>query len=525
MSVGAAVLLTCLSCSDMLTDIERSLSSASFDVPDLLFWGAAKVDSTSNEKKPRSSQNLDITILPSVITAGSELIKSGMELVKQHRDLKFQRERFAIDLTDRWKVFEATRAFQRELVQIEYQQQLQLVGYERQTALGVEEFKRILDNFPWRTSPSVLLNTYRDYGRAGRPLPLLVIIAPPSIDSDTSPSLVNTLPMIERSLAEEIRQFLHKYSRRRRAVKFLSGVWDSKRLHSEAAIENLFSLLKPIPVLIIESEADQRFLNMRAYFWGLQGEDLSPASKPILSKFPYRDILNEFAKEDALRWRAEKDKFTQAGRQDDYLREVGGNDDLNLATLENEIADGKAGIVRPRDYRINSEHVERLSQFLALCHCIIAGMTTDIYNLCNFQNPPLLPALLRELPWGAMDSSLGPQVVQTIVSSYQEAYSMLEGHLSHWLPDLYIQLGLGLAHLPEKSWALDQIHRSIEAWLSARGEPKRIGLLEVVGAAIRERDYEFAKNLRKAFAAVGDQKSVGLIRGILEMEEPSLEMV
>lgn len=92
----------------------------------------------------------------------------------------------------------------------------------------------------------------------------------------------------------------------------------------------------------------------------------------VISRLPYRDILYEFTKADARKWKEDRAKQLRDGRSLEEV-EADGDDEINRRTLEKEEADARLDILRPRHYRIKDEHYEKLGQFLVTCHCLTAG--------------------------------------------------------------------------------------------------------------------------------------------------------
>lgn len=467
---------------------------------------------------------IPITALPEVIKSGTDLIREGLSLIKQHREINLAKDLHSREMEFRNRTFEEIKLFQKEQMQQHYREQLKLAAFNRETAIGIEEYKRIIDTLPLRAAPTTILQSYREKANRNQPLPLLVIIAPPRIDYDRSSAPeASNFPAIEMSLSQEIRYFLRFFEQNNRPVKFLPGLWETKMFHSEAAVENIVSIFKAIPVLLLESEANQHFLNLRAFSWGLFGAEPGVSSQMILSKFPYRSVLNEFAREDARRWKPDRDKYLEMGKSRSHIRAVGKEDDKNLMILEEESMDHDHGINRPREYVHTARHVERLTQFLGVCHNLTIGLAIDSYSLFNFQKPPILPHVLPHLGGASAGSAVPPELVQQLVASYCYTYEQVVPELSHWLPTLYLDLASAFTQSIGVECIRDLIERSIDAWLNASGIFRKLPLEEAVALALEHRDYLFVKRVRDALLSVSDVKTAGRISLLLQKERPSLE--
>jgi len=185
-------------------------------------------------------------------------------------------------------LFEERKKLDIELQRRSHEFQLQLAVLEWQMTRQTDEYKRILDNHPWRLYPDTIQQFYNQYQDSSKPVPPLVIISPPEVDFDKFPNVASGFPKMEKGLAEELRRFLQNHypiEHPQRPTHFVGGMWDTKRLHSETTVMHLFHLLNSVPTFILESEVDGDYFNFRIASWDMGEEKYY--YNPILSQFPY----------------------------------------------------------------------------------------------------------------------------------------------------------------------------------------------------------------------------------------------
>ncbi|RUR83519.1 WD40 repeat domain-containing protein [Chlorogloeopsis fritschii PCC 9212] len=402
------------------------------------------------------------------------------------------------------------RKEQQELAVFYRQTQLQIATQEQETALKLPEVEKIFDSWPLRLYPSQILNSVTTERK-----PLKIFLAPPKVkfdNFDTRPEEIYT--NIELILAEGLRDFLGKhYSLQNlvRPTEFLAGAWESKRFHSESSIKALFGILKTEPVLILESEADGDYLNFRIGYWGIEQEHYYYKT---ISRIPYREIIQQSAKNRALEWRKIRDELIALGENLEEINYLGRENAINLALLEKEEKWKAKGIDVSKlslQYQVNRQDFEQLCQVLITCHCLVAGWVADVYHLVHHDVPPFLPDLLPSL----INSPVDLQSLQAIAEGYQQIYQALETERRDWIPELALQLAHSFSHLSDRSLARQQLEYSIKTWLQLRqiGAVQVNNPLQIMRSAARIEDTEYFQKLREYFAAIGD------IQGITQVEE------
>ena len=451
----------------------------------------------------------------------SERAKELQTFIQRAEDVRLQKN---LDF-QRWSL-EQEKALQLELLERNHTLQRELVAYQRQTSLKVVEEQKRLENSPIWLVASDILNSHPEH----EIMPLRVFFAPPRLQFERftkATANAKRFPDVELTLAEGLRQFFRSYSTAGRTIDFLAGAWVSKSFHSEASIKALFGVLKSEPTLVLESEVDGDYLNFRIGYWGLNW--LNYRYEPIISRLPYRDILYESAKTRARQWLRTRKKLIAAGEKPEDVDKLYGKENVNnLQTLLREHRFRAAGIDASElelSYSINKKDFEALGQFLIIYHCVFAGLVADEYFLMQYNLPPLLPELIPGLTANVPDTEVVQELMQSIVLYYQKIYQALERERSSWGAELALDLALSLAHLPDKSWAKQQIVRSGKAWLELRGllPPDDVQvqdinvaaqalapLLQAIKLSLRREDIEYAQKLNQCLAAIGEEQRLNV---------------
>lgn len=408
---------------------------------------------------------------------------------------------------------ESEKRQQQKFLVYQYETQLKIAQQQRETALQLPEVHKIAENWPLRLSPSQILESHKTNGRT----PLKIFLAPPAVKFDKFDSHNEEIPEFELMLAEGLRQFINQHYSLHcpfRPTEFLAGAWDSKRFHSESSIKALFGTLKTEPILILESENEGNSLNFRIAYWGLgQGNYFYKT----ISRLPYKQILEESAKSRALAWKKIRDELLALGESLEEINNLGKDNVRNLAILQKEEQWRNQGIDISNlglRYQINNQDYEKLCQVLITCHCLVAGWVADVYHLVHHNLPALLPKLLPSL----LEDVLDFQSVEAIVTGYKQVYQALEANRRYWIPELALQLAQSLSHLPNRSWAEEQVKYSITTWLELRQVSLQeiTNPLEAMQSALKIEDEEYVSNLREYFGKIGDRDSILMIERLLE---------
>ncbi|WP_413173039.1 WD40 repeat domain-containing protein [Anabaena azotica] len=392
--------------------------------------------------------------------------------------------------------------------------QLKIANQEKETAIKLPEVHKILDSWPLRLYPSQLLEVSHNNKRT----PLKLLIAAPQIQFDKF-DLQNSQVTneIELKLAEGLREFINNHyslHHPERPIEFLAGAWDSKRFHSESSIKALFSGLKKQPTLILESEKDGDYFNFRIAYWGLGQENYYYKT---ISRLPYRQILQESAKNRALEWRNIKNQLLSLGEDLEVVNNLGGERNFNLELLEKVEKWESQGIDVNQlswEYKITNQDWQHLYQVLITCHCLVTAWVTDAYYLVNYDVHPLLPDLLPSL----LNEAINLQSLQVITDSYKQVYQALKNERIAKIPELALQLAQGLSDFSNSHWSREQVDYSIDTWLQMR----QVSITEVTHPlkamllAVKIEDETYINKLKEYFAAVGDDENLVYVENILE---------
>ena len=376
-----------------------------------------------------------------------------------------------------WKL-EQEQELQRELAHYNRETQQLMATFQRETTLKLPEVNKLYETWPLRIVPLQILNDQTTGGNS----PLRVIIAPPEVDSDKFGATVAGVPKLEKALAEGLRHFLGKHyplEHAQRPVEFLGGAWDAKRFHGETSIKALFSMLNSEAVLVLESEIDGDYLNMRFAYWA--AGQARYAYVPVVTRFNYRELVYESAKARARKWQVPHDLLKQQGKDPKKLNEI---DTHNLEVLQEDEQLAQFGVdvsQLPPRYRLRSDDFEPLSQFLSLNHCLVAGLLADVHHLLQHDVAPVSPQWLQTwIADGVVAESLQP-----VVTALQSVLHGLATERPAWAADVSVELASHLAVLPDKTWATAVVTDSLQYWLQSRGEQTIPDTLEARIAATR----------------------------------------
>lgn len=393
----------------------------------------------------------------------AELEKFRQQVQKElnERNLQFQA----------WRL-EQEQTLQKELAGYARETQLMIAEFQRETARQQPEVNKLFEAWPLRLVPLQLLN---DQAAQGNP-PLKVVIAPPEVDFDKFGSSNTNTPRLEKSLAEGLRQFFNQHyplHHAERAIEFIGGAWDAKRFHGEASIKALFSMLKSEPLLVLESEIDGDYLNIRFAYWGSAQAQYTYV--PVVSRFKFRELVYESAKERARQWKDKRDKLLALGKNPS---EVNKRDTHNLAILEEEEQLAELGIdlsqAQPR-YQLDTADFEVLNQFLLLNHQLVAGLVADTHHLLQHETKPALPQWLPEL----LAAGVQADNLQPFLDAYQQVLHTIALERPAWAADLALDLAKHLTHTEQRPWVEQALQASLLYWLRARGQatPKDLPVL------------------------------------------------
>ncbi len=467
--------------------------------------------SSPNDKIKEVPSLLVGKVVDSLITGVFDLAHTYITTQANHegdetqKELESQLERLRQENRQQFQsvLFEQQKLIQKELLIYKHNEQLKSAAQQRETALQSAFAYKLVDNWPLRIVPAFILDSYHkdDY------IPLRIINVPPIINLEQFGSAAKDFSRIDKYLVEGLRNFLHQHyslNNSIRPVELLDGAWSRKRYHGGSSIKALFEMLKSEAILILESEIDGDYLNFRLGYWDLGQTQYSYT--PIISRYPYRELIYESAKNRAQKWKAFQQKLKDMGQDP---KEVNQLDSYNLEVLELEKILEKSGLdvsKLPRRYQVNHEDLETFAEFLLICNCLVAAWVADIHHLIQANVPPQLPQLLPELIQYIPDW----QVIRVIVNGYQEIYQALEYEYLEQMPDMALELAHTLQYLPDKSLAKQQIDYSVKCWLKLRGITNletATNPLELMHPLLTVADREYVEKLQSCLAEVEDEQT------------------
>ncbi|MBF2020549.1 MAG: WD40 repeat domain-containing protein [Hydrococcus sp. C42_A2020_068] len=378
---------------------------------------------------------------------------------------------------------------------------LQIAERSRQTMLQLPEIYKILEHWPLRLLPAQLLDASHPNGL----LPLRIFLSPPQFPSDRLEARE-----IEQKLAQQLRKFLNQYyplHSQDRPTEFLDGVWKSQGVRGECSVKVLFWMLRAAPSLILESEVEGDFLNVRLAYWSSQQENYYYKT---LLKLPYKSLLEESAKNRARTWKNTRNRLLALGKNAEQVKRLGGDNAINLAILEEAEALQSAGIALGELrflYQLNRKDWEDLCQLLGICYCSIAGWVVDLHYLVKDDIPPRFPEWLPQLIQEASGLPSFQSAIQATISIYPQILEEIGKNCPETIPELTLQLTRSSIHLGDRDLAKEQISYSLARWLQLHQLSRLEDLQEseAIPPTMTGRDINYLKTLKSCLSDIGDE--------------------
>lgn len=341
----------------------------------------------------------------------SQAHQKELEVYRQTIQLKIAEDNLTFQ---KWRLAQE-QALQKQLADYQRETQLLIAEYQRESIREQMDYKHVLDTWPLKVNPSVLLENHEF---------LKVILAPPEIDGDKFGATIAGIPKIEKALTEGLREFLTtfypkgtEYQPETRPVALIGGSWEAKRYHSEASIAALFSIFRSESVLVIESEIEGDDLNMRFAYWFAGDAQYTYSS--VIKGFKFRDLVFKSAKERAHAWRKTHDQLIAQNIDPKQFNEI---DTFNLSILEQDELLKKSGVdlsQLPPRYKIKSDDFKGLLDYLVLQHQLIAGFIADSYYLRLANTFPAVAQWLNGLR-----QPLDVATKKALLEQYQALYAV-----------------------------------------------------------------------------------------------------
>ena len=406
----------------------------------------------------------------------------------------------------RWK-FEQEKFLQLALSEYGRETQLIVAAYHRETALKMPEVNKIFDVWPLTIYPSQILEPSQ---RSPRP-PIRVIIAPPKLNFDKNDPRVEKLRDFqpETALNSKLLHFIgenYPLQDSQRSIDFISSAWDTKRARGKAAIKALHSMLQSESILVLESEIDGDYLELR---WGFWAANEPEPTYEMLYRFRYWDLVENSIKERCRKIRAQRERLREQQINPAIFSEI---DLTNLKMLETEekLIELKEDIsYASLPYRSTAKDFEVVTDWLGMNHCWRVALFADIYYLTRNYTVPLLPQLLPQLFPGGVK----PELVEHIIQLYDRTLEDLALERSHLIPDLRLDLALRFAHLSNLTYAKAEVIKSLQSFIHIRQNIMANDLeacLLAVKKYLTVSDRDYVDQLNHVFAQVEIDEKIDL---------------
>ena len=136
-------------------------------------------------------------------------------------------------------------------------------------------------------------------------MPLTVFFSPPVLRYDPVPNAAaqSQFPMMESTLSGALREMFKQYTLKQRPIKFMAGEWVTKNRRAESAVNQIFSELNTIPVLVLETEVEESFFNINIGFWNNDFDDAR--FETVVRKFRWQDAIGEISQNLLKKWQLE----------------------------------------------------------------------------------------------------------------------------------------------------------------------------------------------------------------------------
>jgi formylglycine-generating enzyme required for sulfatase activity len=365
-------------------------------------------------------------------------------------------------------LFEARKKQERELKEYDQETNLIIANTALRNTLVSAEYSRTLAQHPLESLCEPNLRFYKHLDLSN-PIPLLIIISPPTLDFAQDTHAAQCFAKIKTKLTDSLREFLeenYSLSHSIRPTNFLGDSWENQKIHGEGAMSILHYTHQSIPTLVIESKIADDTINIYFGFW----ESMNPNYnyKKVIS-IPWQEFLYPLARKNAKKWREVTKKLLELGRTQAEIEERGGDNQKNLLLLEEEEINQQFGINTKINYYVNDdEYNQKLADFLIVCHCLFASLAADQYYLYHSNMMPILPQKLPELLKNIPEGESKQNLIKTIIKIYEENYRAIQLFNPSLVPEMVLDFAFSLLSLNELSLARDQLYSSLIYWLQLR---------------------------------------------------------
>jgi len=313
-------------------------------------------------------------------------------------------------------------------------------------------------------------------------MPLTVFFSPPVLRYDPVPNAAaqSQFPMMESTLSGALREMFKQYTLKQRPIKFMAGEWVTKNRRAESAVNQIFSELNTIPVLVLETEVEESFFNINIGFWNNDFDDAR--FETVVRKFRWQDAIGEISQNLLKKWQLEGRQI-----QTDYDR----------AEFSRRIR-------------------ETFTHYMEILHCIHVGMVTDEYFLIYAANRqlPLLPTLLSDL---FEDANLPDEerfnLTKAVIDYCNQLFDALEQIEPAIMVDLRLEWAKIIQDIPSRYGFEEQVEKIMQTWLQQRGKGNQLTREELVAEISKNllpEDADFVNALNKLLQDLGETRFLNI---------------
>jgi hypothetical protein len=303
-------------------------------------------------------------------------------------------------------------------------------------------------------------------------MPLTVFFSPPVLRYEPLPNSTaqSQFPMMESTLSGALRELFKQYTLNQRPVKFMAGEWVTKNRRAESAVNQIFSELRSIPVLVLETEVEESFFNINIGFWNNDFDDAR--FETVVRKLRWQDTISEISQNLFQQWQ-QQGKAIQT--------------DLDRAEFSR----------RSR---------ETFTHYMEVLHCIHVGMVTDEYFLI-YAPQRQLPLLLTLLPDLFDEANLDDDERIALTKAVIDYCNALFDGLEQTEPAVMVELRLGWAKIlqsvPSRYGFANQVQTIMQTWLKQRGINNSVDPIIDIGKMLVPEDSNFVQSFNACLQVLG----------------------
>jgi tetratricopeptide (TPR) repeat protein len=317
-------------------------------------------------------------------------------------------------------------------------------------------------------------------------MPLTVFFSPPVLRYDPIPNAAaqSQFPMMESTLSGALRQLFKQYTLKQRPVKFMAGEWVTKNRRAEAAVNQIFSELNSIPVLVLETEVEESFFNINIGFWNNDFDDAR--FETVVRKFRWQDAIAEISQNLLKKWQTQGRQI-----QTDYDRA-----------------------------EFNRGSRETFTHYMEVLHCLHVGMVADEYFLiyAQYRQLPLLPSLLSDLFDEAnLDDEECLKLTKAVIDYCNALFDALEQTESAIMVDLRLQWAKILQDIPSRYGFAEQVVNIMQTWLKQRNLVSQKNLVSTITDLVAEisknllpEDANFVNDINNLLQILGETRFLNI---------------